>query len=348
MTLGRPRDLAVVISLIAIFVLGVITVVFSTISEVELPLLYMVLLVLLCFAIIFPATYYLIKYFLQHKVRMIYRTLHELKSARSEVQHIDMDTDVLDEINRETQEWAREKKEEIKELEERELYRREFIGNLSHELKTPLFNIEGYILTLLEGGLEDENVNRDFLERAASGVERLTRIVEDMDMMSKLESGVLDMKVEKFDLMGVIAEVLKAMEQKAQNAQLDLVSKNALDRPVMILGDKDRIAQVFINLLNNSIRYGNEGGQVSIDILDIEGQLWVEVKDDGIGISREHLPRLFERFYRVGTSRSRNKGGSGLGLAIVKHIIDAHGQTITVASSEGKGTTFTFTLQKAK
>ena len=347
MTLGKPRDLAVLIALIATLVLVLVAVVFSAAYSIELPLAALALGILLCFAIVFPVTYYLIKYFLQHKVRLIYRTLHELKSARTEVQRIDMDTDVLEEINRETQEWAREKKEEIKELEERELYRREFIGNLSHELKTPLFNIEGYILTLLEGGLEDGSVNRDFLERAANGVERLTRIVEDMDMMSKLESGVLDLKVEKFDLVSVIAEVLKSMEQKAERAKMKLILKPDPDKPIMILGDRDRIAQIFMNLLNNSIKYGKEEGKVTIDILDIEGQLWVELKDDGIGISREHLPRLFERFYRVGSSRNRNEGGSGLGLAIVKHIIDAHSQTITVTSMKGKGTTFTFTLPKA-
>ena len=347
MTSGNPKGLAIIISLIATVVVSILLIVQLYVEDIWQNWPFLLLVIPLGFITIFASTYYLIQLFLQRKISMIYRTIHELKTARSESEKIDMDSDVLGDINIEAQEWAQEKKEEIKELEDREQYRREFIGNLSHELKTPLFNIEGYILTLLEGGLEDKNVNREFLERASKGVERLGRIVEDMDMITKLESGIMDMKIERIDLMKVIAEVLVAVEMSAKKGGMRVEVNKPLGRPVMVMVDKNRLIQLFINLLNNSIRYGSKGGLVKIDILELEGQLWVEVEDDGIGISSEHLPRLFERFYRIGSSRSRNEGGSGLGLAIVKHIVDAHGQTIAVSSKEGKGTIFTFTLQKA-
>lgn len=348
MRLSKPRSLALAISLMLTFVLTSITfVLMLTIGDIDnWPLL--LLFIPLCFGVVFGITYFMIMFFLQNKVRMIYRTMHELRSKKSREVRVKMDTDVLGEINKDAMDWAQERRDEIKELEEREQFRREFIGNLSHELKTPLFNIQGYILTLLEGGLEDETVNREFLGRAARGVDRLTRIVDDMDLISKLESGIMDMKFERIDLMGVIEDTVASMSIRAAEAEMSIKVKKPLDKPLMVMADKARLGQIFMNLLANSIRYGKEGGHVWIDVLDIEGQLWVEVKDDGVGISKQHLPRLFERFYRIGKSRSRHEGGSGLGLAIVKHIIDAHDQTITAASKEGEGTTFTFTLQKAR
>lgn len=336
------------ISLMLTLVLSALSLVLMVVLD-QLPYWpYLLLFVPLCFGVAFTITYFMIMVFLQNKVRMIYRTMHELRNKKSRGGRVNMDTDVLGEIGKDAQDWATERRKEIAELEERELYRREFIGNLSHELKTPLFNIQGYILTLLEGGLEDPKVNREFLGRAAKSVDRLTRIVDDMDMISKLESGVLDMQIERIDLMGVIEDAVQSMSIRAEEMDMEILVKKPVDKPIYVMADQSRLGQVIMNLLTNSIRYGKEDGHVWIDVLDIEGQLWVEVKDDGIGISREHLPRLFERFYRIGSSRSRHEGGSGLGLAIVKHIIDAHDQTITVASAKGKGTTFTFTLQKAR
>ncbi|MFN3876121.1 MAG: sensor histidine kinase, partial [Flavobacteriales bacterium] len=212
-------------------------------------------------------------------------------------------------------------------------------------LKTPIFNIQGYILTLLEGGLEDEKVNRDFLQRASNGVDRLLKIVEDLDMISKLESGVMVLRPDTHDLHEVVRETINALELESSAKGVRLVSK--VDRQTLVRADRDRLMQVLVNLFNNAINYGREGGACTVSCYGLGDQWAVEVADDGIGISPEHLPRLFERFYRVGKSRARNEGGSGLGLAIVKHIIDAHGQSITVKSTEGEGTVFTFTLQKA-
>ena len=256
-----------------------------------------------------------------------------------------MDKDVLGQVNDEVQEWAQEKREEIMELKEREGYRREFIGNLAHELKTPITSIQGYILTLLEGGLEDENVNREFLERASKGVDRLTAIVDDMDTITRLEEGVLELDMNKTNLRRLVDEAIASMRIQAKKAGISMFC--SIDSNTLVECDEDRILQVFTNLLNNAIKYGKEGGKVTISGYSIEDRIMVEVSDDGIGIESEHLPRLFERFYRVGSSRSRHEGGSGLGLAIVKHIIEAHDQSITVVSAPEQGTRFTFSLQGA-
>ena len=188
-------------------------------------------------------------------------------------------------------------------------------------------------------------MNRDFLDRASNGVDRLMKIVEDLDLIAKLESGVMDLRVARMDLHTAVKDTTEALEMPARNK--GVVLRNGVPAGTLVMGDRDRLGQVFINLMNNAINYGKAGGVCTITSYPLGNQVVVEVTDDGIGVSPEHLPRLFERFYRVGKSRARNEGGSGLGLAIVKHIVDAHGQSITVKSQEGKGTTFTFTLQQA-
>ena len=294
------------------------------------------------FGVAYIAFSYGIEKFVHNRIKVLYRTVHDLKRPRKDSPAMG-NGDVLEQVNAQVSQWATERRAEIKELEERERFRREFIGNLAHELKTPIFNIQGYILTLLEGGLEDEKVNREFLNRASNGVDRLMKIVEDLDMITKLESGVMDLRLGKMDLHALVKELMESMEMHAKERGMTL--RNQLTSPTFVVADRDRLAQVLINLLNNAINYGREGGLCMVRSYPLGDQLLVEVADDGIGISEEHLPRLFERFYRVGKSRARNEGGSGLGLAIVKHIIDAHGQTITVKSTEGEGTTFSFTLK---
>ena len=286
-----------------------------------------------------------IERFVHSRIKVLYRTVHELKRGKPEGGRDAMQGDVLGQVNLEVRQWATERRAEISELQEREKFRREFIGNLAHELKTPIFNIQGYILTLLEGGLEDEKVNRDFLNRASNGVDRLMKIVEDLDLITKLESGVMDLREGRMDLHDVVQESMEELDLKAKERKV--VLRNELPENTLVMADRDRLAQVFTNLLSNAINYGREGGTCRVSCYPLGEQVLVEVSDDGIGISKEHLPRLFERFYRVGKSRARNEGGSGLGLAIVKHIIDAHGQTITVKSTEGEGTTFSFTLRRA-
>jgi two-component system, OmpR family, phosphate regulon sensor histidine kinase PhoR len=285
-----------------------------------------------------------IERFIHSRIKVLYRTVHDMRRTRKAPDSLDMRGDVLEKVNSEVEEWASARRAEISELHEREKFRREFIGNLAHELKTPIFNIQGYILTLLEGGLEDDKVNRDFLNRASNGVDRLMKIVEDLDLITKLESGVMDLRMVRMDLQQLLKETIDGLDLLAKEKGVQL--RNDLVQPTFVRADRDRMAQVFTNLLTNAINYGKEGGICSVKSYPLGDQVLVEVSDDGIGISEEHLPRLFERFYRVGKSRARNEGGSGLGLAIVKHIIEVHGQTITVKSTEGEGTTFSFTLQK--
>jgi two-component system phosphate regulon sensor histidine kinase PhoR len=287
-----------------------------------------------------------IERFVHSRIKVLYRTVHNLKRNRGEPVGGIPEGDVIDRVNAEVTEWATERRTEIRELQEREKFRREFIGNLAHELKTPIFNIQGYVLTLLEGGLEDDKVNRDFLDRASNGVDRLMKIVEDLDMISKLESGVMELHLARTELGAVVRETMKDLELLSSEKGITL--RNEVPEGVLVMVDKDRLRQVFTNLFTNSINYSEARGACTVRSFPLGDQVLVEVSDDGIGIGAEHLPRLFERFYRVGKSRSRNEGGSGLGLAIVKHIIEAHGQTITVRSKEGEGTTFSFTLQNAE
>lgn len=299
--------------------------------------------------VIFGAAYVVFSYgierFVHSRIKVLYRTVHELSRSRKGNDRIELKGDVLGLVNAEVTAWATERRTEIRELQEREEFRREFIGNLAHELKTPIFNIQGYILTLLEGGLEDQKVNRDFLNRASNGVDRLMKIVEDLDLITKLESGVMALRIGRMDLSELVADSIENMEILAKGRSVELV--NELQPGTFVMADRDRMAQVFTNFFNNAINYGKVGGRCVVRSYPMEDRILVEVADDGIGISEEHLPRLFERFYRVGKSRARNEGGSGLGLAIVKHIIDVHGGTITVRSTEGEGTTFSFTLNRA-
>jgi two-component system, OmpR family, phosphate regulon sensor histidine kinase PhoR len=340
-----PRQVALLAALaVAVAGLAVIALVVHLVA-VPLAPVWILLMVLVLFACAYGVFSFGIEHFVHSRIKVLYRTVHDLKRSRPGGATPDVKGDVLGQVNEQVAEWATERRAEIRELEERERFRREFIGNLAHELKTPIFNIQGYILTLLEGGLEDEKVNRDFLNRASNGVDRLMKIVEDLDMITKLESGVMDLRQTRMDLHALVQELVESMEMQAKERGMSL--RNQIPGATHVTGDRDRLAQVFVNLLNNAINYGREGGLCMIRCYPLGNQLLVEVADDGIGIGAEHLPRLFERFYRVGKSRARNEGGSGLGLAIVKHIIEAHGQTITVKSAEGEGTTFSFTLKKA-
>ncbi len=337
-----PRSVAKYAALFIAVVVGVIAWFVPYILETGWRPFYVLPVVILVFCISFFSISYGISRFVQSRVDQIHRTVHELKTRKSS--QLAMNEDVLGQVSEDVQEWANEKQEEIKELEERETYRREFIGNLAHELKTPITSIQGYILTLLEGGLEDESVNRNFLERASDGVDRLTSIVEDMDTITRLEEGVLHLELEQVDLHELVDSLLAQMKLLGKKAEI--IAENKVDPYTIVLCDASRIAQVLANLIGNAIKYGKGGGKVSIASYPVDDRIMIEVTDDGIGIDEEHLPRLFERFYRVGSSRSRHEGGSGLGLAIVKHIIEAHGHAITVVSVPEKGTRFSFSLSK--
>lgn len=239
-----------------------------------------------------------------------------------------------------------ERKEEIERLQKLEIYRKELLGNVSHELKTPIFNIQGYIHTLLDGAMEDKNINREYLKRAARSVDRMIAIVEDLQTITQLEKGELELDEERFDAVALAKDVVDSQELKAKETGIFLELVNDDAQPVFVFADRFRIRQVLVNLVVNSIRYGKQDGKTTVRLTEAGNKVVIEIADNGIGISKQHLPRIFERFYRVDKSRSREHGGTGLGLSIVKHIIEAHGQNIDVMSTEGAGSVFTFSLKK--
>ena len=236
---------------------------------------------------------------------------------------------------------------EIDILNERENYRREFLGNISHELKTPLFSVQGYLLTLIEGGIEDENIRDKYLNRINKSVDRLIYLVKDLDMISELEKGRIHIENSKFNIVALAQEVIDLLEIKAEKNNIKLILNHPSNYPLKVMGDIEKIQQVLINLIVNAINYSNENTEVRIEFQETEERVKVLIKDQGIGIKQDDLERIFERFYRIDKSRNRNQGGSGLGLAIVKHILEAHHQKIMVQSKFGKGSTFSFFLRKA-
>jgi two-component system phosphate regulon sensor histidine kinase PhoR len=315
--------------------------------EREFSLVPLLILLSLGFLISYGIVYYFIERFLYHKVKIIYKTIHSLKSQGDARPKIQMSSDLLTEINNEVADWADEKIREVKDLRKAENYRREFIGNLAHELKTPVFNVQGYIETLLDTDLADAELNRKFLDRANLACERLIDLLKDLDQIASIESGNMPLELSRFDVVQLAKETVEMLEPQAADRQVALKLRNTNEKPIFVEADMKRIQQVFVNLLMNSISYGKEQGETRIRFYDMDDNVLIEIADDGMGIAMEHLPRLFERFYRVDKSRSRNEGGSGLGLAICKHIIDSHSQSISVRSTEGVGSTFAFTLKKA-
>ncbi len=299
--------------------------------------------------IISLVTSFLILFFVNIFVfKRIEQLLFTVKNFRSQsdktIAKIESSNDI-DNLDMEILAWADDRKNEIERLKKLEVYRKEFLGNVSHELKTPVFNIQGYVLTLLDGGLEDASINRNYLMRAEKSVDRMITIIDDLEAISQLETGELQIEPERFDVATLAKDVVDAQEMKATAKGIILTFPEDL-KPIFVLADRFRIRQVFVNLIVNSVKYGKEYGETKISFYDSGENITVEIADNGIGISEEHLPRLFERFYRVDKSRSRDQGGTGLGLAIVKHIIEAHNQTIRVNSTEDLGTTFSFTLKK--
>lgn len=219
---------------------------------------------------------------------------------------------------------------------------------MAHELKTPIFNVQGYISTLLDGGLEDDLINRKYLERTEKSIDRLINIVNDLDTIAKLESDMTRLQMEQFDIVALTREIAEQAEIEADRKGIRILVKGAenLPSPFWVLADKHYVGQVLVNLIINSIRYGKEGGTTRVKFRDMLDKILVEVEDTGVGIAKEDIPRVFERFYRTDKGRSREQGGTGLGLAIVKHIVEAHGERISVRSEPGVGSTFSFTLKK--
>ena len=300
--------------------------------------------------VVFLVSFFIIQYrvenFIYKRMKKIYDDVSLLDVSTLGRQKI---TTNMETLTKEVELFARNKKLEIEALKIRENYRREFIGNVSHELKTPLFTVQGYIETLLAGALNDEKIREKYLERANKGVERLIYIIKDLDMITKLEVGELNLEKETFDIVDLIENVFELLEMKASKNIISLTFNKKYQKSIWVKADKDRIQQVLSNLIVNSIKYGRNKGTTELSIENlIMNKVLIRVTDNGEGINNDEIPRLFERFYRVDKSGSREQGGSGLGLSIVKHILDAHNEKIYVESQIGIGSEFSFTLEKAK
>ena len=302
--------------------------------------------VIIVFLISFFIIQYRVENFIYKRMKKIYDDVTLLDGSTLGRQKI---TTNMETLTKEVELFARNKKLEIEALKIRENYRREFIGNVSHELKTPLFTVQGYIETLLDGALNDEKIREKYLKRAKKGVERLTYIIKDLDMITKLEVGELHLEKETFDIIDLIENVFESLEMKASKNLISLTFNEKYQNPIWVKADKDRIQQVLSNLIVNSIKYSINKGTTELSIENlIMNKVLIRVTDNGEGINNDQIPRLFERFYRVDKSGSREQGGSGLGLSIVKHILDAHNEKIYVESQIGIGSEFSFTLEKTE
>jgi len=332
----------------SLFIAIVLTVLFVAFQLFFFKLKWWVSIVFLfvVFLICFTVIQYGVQRFIYRRIKQIYDDVTLLESTTFEKQPITTDMKTL---TKDIEKFARNKKLEVETLKIKENYRKEFMGNVSHELKTPLFTVQGYILTLLDGAMDNPGLKKKYLQRASKGVERLVYIVSDLDMITKLEMGNLNLEYERFDIVDLVQNIFDLLEMKASKKDITLMFDMEYEEPIWVKADKERIQQVITNLVVNSIKYGAEGGttEVSVENL-IMNKVIVRITDNGEGIAEDHLPRIFERFYRVDKSGSRKEGGSGLGLSIVKHIIEAHTEKIYVESDFGLGSEFSFTLEKTE
>ncbi|MFN8249380.1 MAG: ATP-binding protein [Ferruginibacter sp.] len=310
---------------------------------------------LLFFVVIFLGSFGLILYTLQtfiyRKIKLIYKLIYQTKASKREEFYYKniLPQKSIDEVREDVEAWAQQRKAEIEVLQQNETFRKEFLQNLSHEFKTPIFAIQGYVDTLLGGALHNDAVNTKFLQSTSRNVERLVNLVDDLDQITKLETGELELNMQNFVIQDLVKEVYESLSLKADEKQISCTIKKGCELPITVYADKEKIRQVFINLVDNAIKYGKQHGIVESSFYNIDGRhVLIDVSDDGAGISEEHLDRIFERFYRTDLARSRKVGGSGLGLSICKHIIEAHGQSIHVRSKIDVGSTFGFTLQSKK
>jgi two-component system phosphate regulon sensor histidine kinase PhoR len=307
------------------------------------------------FIVILGGCYLLIAFvlerFIYRKIKLIYKQIYQTKATKREemyYKHI-LPQKSIDEVREDVEKWAEENKQEMEMLKQNEKFRREFLQNLSHEFKTPVFSIQGYVETLLNGGMNNPEINKRFLEKTEKNVQRLSTLIRELDEISKLERGELVLAKTNFVIQDLVKEAFESLSLKAENLRIQFSIKKGCEAPLTVFADKEKIRQVLINLLDNAVKYGKLEGHIVASMYKVdEKHILVEMSDDGIGIRERHLPRIFERFYRTEEGRSRDVTGSGLGLAICKHIIEAHGQTIHVRSTEGVGTTVGFTLGTRK
>lgn len=301
------------------------------------------------FIIAYTLTHFFMQRFIYRKIKLIYKFIYQTKATKREEFYYKniLPQKSIDEVRMDVEQWAEQRKEEIESLKQNEQFRKEFLQNLSHEFKTPVFAIQGYVDTLLDGALEDKELNRKFLEKTSKNVDRLMTLIDDLDEITSLETGEYKMVKNHFVIQDMIKEVFETISLKAEQKKIQFQLKKGCETPVYVEADKEKTRQVLINLIDNAIKYGRQEGMIEASIYNLdERNVLVEISDDGIGISEEHLNRIFERFYRTDYGRSRNIGGTGLGLAICKHIVEAQGHSIHVRSKPDVGSTFGFTITK--
>ncbi len=307
------------------------------------------------FLLVFAGSYFLIQYtlekFINRKIKLIYKFIYQTKATRKEEVYFKyiLPKKTIDEVGEDVERWGNRQTEEIELLRKNEAFRKEFLQNLSHEFKTPIFAIQGYVDTLLNGAMEDTKVSKRFLENTERNVERLVNLLNDLDEISRLESGEQLLLKQNFVIQDLIREVFESLSITMQDKNLRTGIKKGCEYPIMVFADKEKIRMVLLNLVENASKYGKQNGSITASVYNTDGKhVLVEITDDGIGIEEEHLQRIFERFYRTDSARSRDKGGTGLGLAICKHIIEAHGQAIHARSTPDVGTSIGFTLESKK
>jgi two-component system phosphate regulon sensor histidine kinase PhoR len=304
------------------------------------------------FTVVFLTGFFLFSFvmerFIYLKIKLIYKFIYQTKATKKEETYYKylLPQKSIDEVREDVEAWAEEHKQEIESLRQNEQFRKEFLQNLSHEFKTPVFAIQGYVDTLLHGALENPEVNKKFLEKAAKNIVRLTNLINDLDEISRLERGEIMLYKENFIIQDLVREVFESLSIRTEPRHIKCSIKKGCESPLTVFADKEKIRQVLRNLVENSVKYGKDNGNIVASMYRTDGQhILVELSDDGIGVAEKHLPRIFERFYRTEEGRRIDVTGSGLGLAICKHIIEAHGQSIHVRSTEGVGTTVGFTLE---
>ena len=326
---------------ISIVICLIASAIFGEFSIESIFSLNFLLLFILCSTVVYVIGAFFVKFFLYNSVRVI----------SDEIFQSDVDPTVMtnmEDLLRKIRQYDDDQKSEISEMKKQETFRREFIGNLAHELKTPLFTSESYILTLLDGAIDDDEVNKKYLKIAGKAIHRLNLIVKDLDLITKIESGESEIQRTDFDIINLAQNVFEMLEITASKRNIKLILEFNDKLPLRVNADNEKIQQVLTNLIENSIKYGKENGTTELVIQELtENKIIVRVTDNGLGIKEKHFNRLFERFYRVDQSGSRKGGGSGLGLAIVKHIMDAHDEKIYIESEFGVGSEFSFTLEKS-
>ncbi|MBP6623578.1 MAG: sensor histidine kinase [Chitinophagaceae bacterium] len=338
-----PKQVTLFIALLLSLAVA-LTIYFYTISWQASTLSFAFILVLS-----YTLIYYLMDWYIYRQIKLIYKFISQTKASKREEFYNQelLPKKTIQDVSQDVEKWAEEHIVEIERLQSNVAFRREFLMNLSHEIKTPIFAAQGFIETLLDGAIEDEKVNKIFLQKASKSIDRLSDLVKDLDEISKIESNQISVHKSEFIIQQLIQDVFEELSQKATKKQIKLLIKKGCDQPVTVFADLTKIKQVLVNLIENSINYGKENGETVAGIYLVDRkQVLIEITDNGIGINEDHISRVFERFYRTDNARSRHEGGTGLGLAIVKHIIEAHQQTVNCRSKLDVGTSFGFTLER--